>query len=389
MVDPLFKTGGSGTGHTLPGLGTRPSDRRQGRAEGQEARALLGGAVAATVAPQETAETEPMPDRLLIGALAALVSGLFAASLLTGPAGAGAWRVPGRLADRPGRSGRAGDAPRSACPPAILGLLIGATLGLWVAALQGDLRNPLAEPGLIGVSGAAALGAARAIHTELAAAVALALPLAAQAGTVVAVVLVLALASEQGGSITLILAGITVTSLASALMALARNLSPNPLAALEIVLWMHGSLADRSMTHMWLAAPFSLVGWAPRGGLGRGPDALSLGKDAAASFGIRLDRLRPAAVLGTASAVGAATAVAGAIGFVGLVAPQLLRPLVDNRPSRLLPASALGGAAVVLAAYVTVRLIASGRDLKLGVLAARVGAPFLLWLVWQTRRRLA
>ncbi|MEL7140405.1 MAG: iron chelate uptake ABC transporter family permease subunit, partial [Pseudomonadota bacterium] len=140
--------------------------------------------------------------------------------------------------------------------------------------------------------------------------------------------------------------------------------------------------------HVWLAVPFMLVGWLLLAGLGRGLDALALGEEAAASLGIRLDWLRLAVVLGTAASVGAATAVAGAIGFVGLVVPHLLRPLVGGRPSRLLLASALGGAAMLLAADIAVRLVTPGQELKLGVLTALVGAPFFLWLILSRRRDL-
>ena len=150
--------------------------------------------------------------------------------------------------------------------------------------------------------------------------------------------------------------------------------------------WMLGSLNDRSMTHVWLAAPFMLAGWLMLASLGRALDALTLGRDAAASIGIDLVRTRRFAIFGTAVSVGAATAVAGAIGFVGLVVPHLLRPLTGAVPSRLLPASALGGACMVLGADILVRLIAPDRDLKLGVLTAIVGAPFFLWLVWKSRR---
>src|SRR5690606_33353723 len=169
---------------------------------------------------------------------------------------------------------------------------------------------------------------------------------------------------------------------------LALNLSPNPFAALEIMFWMLGSLTDRSMTHVWLAAPFILVGWAMLAALGRALDALTLGPETAASMGVDMRRVQFLAVFGTAASVGAATAVTGAIGFVGLVVPHVLRPLVGGRPSRLLLASALGGACIVLAADIAVRLIAPGRDLKLGVLTAIVGAPFFLWLVFRSRRRL-
>lgn len=274
-------------------------------------------------------------------------------------------------------------------PRALLGLMIGATLGLSGAALQGYLRNPLAEPGLIGVSASASLGAVLAIYSGLTIVFPLALPLSALVSAMIAVIVVQALAGRRGSTLTIILAGVAVSSLAGAMTSLALNLSPNPFAALEIMFWMLGSLTDRSMTHVWLAAPFMLAGWVLLLMLGRALDALTLGTDTAASMGIDIRHVQQFAVLGTAASVGAATAVAGAIGFVGLVVPHLLRPLVGGKPSRLLPASALGGAAVVLAADILVRLIAPGRDLKLGVLTAIVGAPFFLFLVYRERRRLA
>ena len=274
-------------------------------------------------------------------------------------------------------------------PRAVLGLMIGATLGLSGAALQGYLRNPLAEPGLIGISPSASLGAVLAIYTGLTAVFPLALPLAALAAAFLAVVVVQALAGMRGGTLTIILAGVAVSSFAGAMTSLALNLSPNPFAAMEIMFWMLGSLTDRSMLHVWLAGPFMVLGWVMLAALARPLDALTLGGDTAASMGVDMRRVQFLAVFGTAASVGAATAVAGAIGFVGLVVPHLLRPLVGARPSRLLAASALGGACVVLAADILVRLIAPERDLKLGVLTAIVGAPFFLWLVYRTRSRLA
>ncbi len=323
----------------------------------------------------------------LVG-LAALGALLFAASLLTGPA-----EIPPIESLHALLTGR-GEAVALVMreirlPRAILAALIGAGLGLAGAALQGYLRNPLAEPALLGVSGAAALGAVLALYTGLAAAVPLALPLAGLAGAFIAAELVQALAGSGGSSVTLILAGVAVSSLAGALTGLVLNLSPNPFAASEIVFWLLGSLADRSMRHVALAAPFILAGMALLATLGRALDALTLGEDAAASLGIRLARVRLIAVAGTALAVGAGVAVAGAIGFIGLVVPHLLRPLVGALPSRLLPASALGGAALLLAADLAVRLIAPDRDLKLGVLTSLVGAPFFLALVWRQRGRLA
>ena len=324
-----------------------------------------------------------MSARLAYG-LTGLVGALMLASLLIGPA-----NVP------PVQSLRAlfiADDPLMALvmrelrlPRSLLAALIGAGLGLSGAVMQGYLRNPLAEPGLIGVSGSAALGAVLALQTGFAAMHVLALPFAALAGAVLAVLIILALAGAHGGSITLILAGIAVSALAGALTSLVLNLSPNPFAASEIVFWMMGSLQDRSMTHVWLAAPFIVLGGVVLLAQGRKFDALTLGEDAAASMGVHLGRLRLALVLGVASMVGAATAVAGAIGFVGLVVPHILRPLVGARPSVLLPASALGGAVLVLMADIAVRVILPTRDLKLGVLTAIVGAPLFLHLIYKTR----
>ena len=135
-------------------------------------------------------------------------------------------------------------------PRAILGLMIGATLGLSGAALQGYLRNPLAEPGLIGVSASASLGAVLAIYSGFSAVFPLGLPLAALAAAILAVFVVQAMAGTRGGALSIILAGVAVSSFAGAMTSLALNLSSNPFAALEIMFWMLGSLTDRSMTHV-------------------------------------------------------------------------------------------------------------------------------------------
>jgi iron complex transport system permease protein len=326
-----------------------------------------------------------MNYRLLLALLSVIAALLFIASLLVGPANLD---LPTALAGLFSKSNPA--ATLVMCeirlPRAILGFMIGATLGLSGAVMQGYLRNPLADPAILGVSGAASLGAVLAIYTGLSAMFPLALPLLAISGAVTAVLLLQMLAGTNAGTLTLILAGIAITSLAGALTSLALNLSPNPFAAMEMMFWMMGSLTDRSMQHVWLSAPFMIVGWAMLAVLGRALNALTLGPQVASSLGIRLDRTQMLAVLGTAASVGAATAVAGTIGFVGLIVPHLLRPFVGSEPSRLLPASALAGAAIVLAADIGVRIIAPGRDLKLGVLTAIVGAPFFLWLVIKHRR---
>jgi len=324
-------------------------------------------------------------------ALAALVLAtliLFCLSLLVGPAGLGFIdSVSALFSER--RDAIALIMQEIRLPRALLGLMVGATLGLSGAVLQGYLRNPLAEPALIGVSASASLGAVLAIYTGLSTVFPLSLPLAALAASVVAVLIVQAMAGRRGSVLTLILAGVAVSSFAGAMTSLALNLSSNPFAAQEIMFWMLGSLTDRSMTHVWVALPFILAGWAALLTLGRALDALTLGGDTAASLGIDMRRVQFLAVFGTAASVGAATAVSGAIGFVGLVVPHLLRPLTGGRPSRLLPASALGGASVVLAADILVRIVAPERELKLGVLTAIVGAPFFLWLVWRERRKVA
>ncbi len=271
-------------------------------------------------------------------------------------------------------------------PRAILAFLVGGALGLSGAVLQGYLRNPLAEPGLLGVSGGASLGAVIAIHTGAAGLFALALPLGGLAGAGIATLAVVLLAGERSQPVTLILAGVAISSLAAALTALALNLAPNPFASVEILYWMMGSLTDRSLEHVWIAAPLIALGAALLHSTGADLDALTLGEDAAANLGVDHERLRHRIVAGVALAVGAATAVTGAIGFVGLVVPHLLRPLAGYEPRRLLLPSFFGGAALVLAADIGVRLVSPAGDIKLGVVTALIGAPFFLWLVIAMRR---
>ncbi|HHW34647.1 MAG TPA: iron ABC transporter permease [Paracoccus solventivorans] len=318
----------------------------------------------------------------LLLSLAALVAVLALASLLIGPAGAGPvaslkalWAGEGPL----GIVLREIRAPR-----AVLGVMLGVSLGLSGAALQGYLRNPLAEPGLIGISAAAALGAVIAIQAGVST-LGLGVPAAGLAGALGGVGLILLLAGRGGSGLGLILGGIAVSALAGALTALVLNLSPNPFAAYDIMFWTMGSLADRSWGHVLTALPLMGLGWAVLLWAGRDLDALSLGEEAAASMGVDLAALQLKVVLGAAAAVGAATAVAGAVGFVGLVVPHLLRGAVGAMPSRLLPAAALGGAALVLTADIAVRLIMPERDLKLGVMMALVGAPVFLHLIWRTQ----
>lgn len=324
---------------------------------------------------------------LLLPALGVLVISVFILSLGLGPADIGVLDALNALAGG-GSEGVRIIVAEVRLPRALLGVMVGATLGLSGAALQGFLRNPLAEPGLIGVSATAALGAVLTLYTGIAAAFTLALPLGGVAGAVVGVAILQLLAGRGGSALTLILAGIAVTSVAGALTALTLNLAPSPFAALEIVFWLMGSLADRSFAHVWLALPFMIAGWALLATLARPLDALTLGEDTAGSLGFAVAGVRARLVLGTALSVGAATAVAGTIGFLGLVVPHLLRPFVGHRPGALLAPSALGGAVLMLLADMAVRLPFPGDELKLGVLTALVGGPFFLWLIIATRRQL-
>ncbi|MFC3314374.1 FecCD family ABC transporter permease [Falsigemmobacter intermedius] len=272
-------------------------------------------------------------------------------------------------------------------PRAALALLIGAALGLAGAAMQGFLRNPLADPGIVGTSAFAALGAVIALQTGIVALFPMALPLMALCGAFISVLALLALAGRGARTTTLILSGVALSSAAAALVSLVLNLSPNPFAANEITFWMMGSLADRSFRHVSVALPILLLGavliWRARKGL----DALSFGEETALSMGVNVRRLRLQLILGSACLSGASTAVAGMIGFVGLVIPHLLRRVTGGMPSRLLLPAALGSAALILAADIAVRMILPGRDLKLGVLTALLGTPVFLHMVWKSRGR--
>ena len=271
-------------------------------------------------------------------------------------------------------------------PRAILGLVVGAMLGLAGAALQGFLRNPLAEPSVLGASNGAALGAVVALYFGLADASAAALPALAIGGAMAALGLLFLLSGRSESPLTLILAGIAVGTLASALISLALNLSPNPFAAIEIATWLLGSLEDRSFHHVALALPCIAVGMILLAGQGRALDALTLGEDGAAALGVDLRRARVRLLLGVAIGVGGAVAVSGAIGFVGLIVPHLVRPLTDRSPSAVLWPSALAGAALLTLADVAVRVIPTTNELKLGVVTAFIGVPVFLVHLSRERR---
>ncbi|MFA6600851.1 MAG: iron ABC transporter permease [Candidatus Omnitrophota bacterium] len=321
---------------------------------------------------------------------AVLLAGLAGAFLFSLGIGEMKFSLAGALADW--LSGRMSEAAvvfsEIRLPRAILAVLVGASLGLSGAAMQGLLRNPLAEPGVLGVTGGAALGAVLVFYAGGASVFGMALPLGGMAGAFVSVWALYFFAGLTAGVQTLILAGIALNTLAFAGTSLALNLSSNPYAALEIVFWQMGSLSDRSFEHVWLALPFVLAGWGLLLWNGRALDALTLGEETAASLGISLKALRRRLVWGTALAVGASVSVCGSIGFVGLVVPHLLRPWVGQEPGKLLKASALGGAILLLVADSAVRLIPSLNELKLGVVTSLVGAPFFIYLIMKMRRSL-
>ena len=273
-------------------------------------------------------------------------------------------------------------------PRTLLALLIGATLGLSGAALQGLLRNPLAEPALFGAPQAAAAASSAVIAFGFFSATSLAVPIAGIAGAFLSIGGLVAIAGRRASLTVVLLAGLALASFAGAATALILNLAPNPFIALEVAFWLLGSLEDRSSDHLFIAAPFMLASWLMLALNARAFRALTLGEDAAASLGVDLTRTRLLVVSGVALGVGAAVAVAGAIGFVGLVAPHLVRRFVDSDPARVMLPGTLTGAALLLAADIAVRSVPSAIELKVGVVTALIGVPFFLAMIFSERRML-
>ena len=279
-------------------------------------------------------------------------------------------------------------------PRALLAVLVGAALGMGGAAMQGMLRNPLAEPALLGVSSGAALAAILLLYYGFALPgfwgrawqSGWLLPLLAIAGAFIAVACVWMLAGRGASASRLVLAGVAINAFLSALMALALNYAPSMFAMQEIVFWLLGSLANRGWDQLLLALPFVVIGglllFCARNYL----RALSLGEASAASLGFGGRRYPLAVLLGIAAAVGAAVAVAGTIGFIGLVVPHLMRPLVRQDPGRLLWASALAGALLLLLADILVLNFVGAQELRIGAVTAFIGAPFFFWLIVSSRR---
>lgn len=268
-------------------------------------------------------------------------------------------------------------------PRGLAAVLVGACLGMSGAALQGLLRNPLAEPGILGVSATAALAAATTIYYGLAELSVLSVPIAAIVGALFAVSIVVVAALRSVTVVTLILLGVGLSSFATALMSLLMNFAPHPFSLADMVGWMLGSVANRSFPDINLVLPFAGVGMALLWGSRRGLSALTLGEETAQGMGLNVSRQRTITVVGAGLATGAAVAVAGAIGFVGIVAPHLVRPWVSYDPARTLLPSALLAGLILLIADTFIRVIPSGVELKLGVVAALLGAPVFVWIALQ------
>ncbi len=273
-------------------------------------------------------------------------------------------------------------------PRACLGALVGAALGMAGAAMQGYLRNPLADPGLFGISSSAALGAVTSLYFGYAVS-AILLPLFALVGAGLGMTALALLAGRSGSLILFTLAGIILSSLTGSLTSLLISLAPTPFATSEIVTWLMGALMDRSWDDVKLAAPLMATGMLLLLMAGRNLDALTLGESTARSLGVNMVRLQWTIVAGVGLCVGSSVAVAGIIGFVGLVVPHLVRPLVGHQPSALLVPSALAGALLVVFADGFVRLLPSTSELRLGIAMAVLGAPFFMFLLFKMRREVA
>lgn len=270
-------------------------------------------------------------------------------------------------------------------PRAMAAFVVGAALGTSGAALQGLLRNPLAEPGVLGVTATSSLFATFALYYGFAASSAYLLPIYAIVGALAATALLAAAAIRIKSVVTLILLGVGLSSFSAAAMSLLLNFAPNPFSLSDMINWLLGSVANRSFEDLKIVMPFMIGGFAILFATRRGLSALTLGEEAASGLGLNLRRQRIAVVLGAGLATGASVALAGAIGFVGIVAPHIVRPFVDHDPGRsLLPSALLAGLILVLA-DIGVRLLPTTTELKLGVVAALIGAPAFIWIA--TKRR--
>lgn len=323
------------------------------------------------------------PHRLIVLLVAASALALLAACFLGSTPMSGGRIVAALLGQ-----GSAGDMLviwEIRLPRALAAFVVGAALGTSGAALQGLLRNPLADPGVLGVTATSSLTATFALYYGFAATSAYLLPVYAIAGALAATALLATAAIRIKSVVTLILLGVGLSSFSAAAMSLLLNLAPNPFTLSDMLNWLLGSVANRSFADLQFALPFMLVGLAILFASRRGLSALTLGEEAASGLGLNLKQQRIAVVLGAGLATGASVALAGAIGFVGIVAPHVVRPIVDHDPARsLLPSALLAGLILVLA-DIGVRLLPTQSELKLGVVAALIGAPAFIWIAVQRR----
>lgn len=314
--------------------------------------------------------------------ITALIIGLIIASCLSLMAGK-IWISPLDIAS----NGEASIIYELRLPRTILGIIVGAALGMAGAAMQGFLRNPLADPGLFGISSSAALGAILSLFLGLNGI--WILPLFALLGAAMGMAVLTLLAGRSGSLIIFTLAGLILSSLTGSLTALLISLAPNPFASSEIITWLMGAITDRSWNDVYFTAPLVAAGMLCLLLCAKMLDALTLGQDVAISMGINMTMLQYLLILGIGLTVGASVAVTGIIGFVGLVIPHLMRPFTDEKPSNLLIPSAIAGAILILCADSIIRIMPSVSELRLGIAMSLLGAPFFLGLLYHMRRKLA
>lgn len=323
-----------------------------------------------------------MRNPVLIGGLIVASALLILAAIMLGSTPLGTRQILQALMGQ----GPAGDAIvlwDIRLPRAIAAYAVGAALGLSGAALQGLLRNPLAEPGVLGVSASASLFATFTLYFGFSAISSLVLPLAAIAGALVATSFLAVVASRVNSVVALILIGVGISSFSGALMTLLMNFAPNPFSLSDMINWMMGTVANRSFEDILFAAPFLILGSMLILSSGKDLSAFTLGEEAASGIGVNLTAVRMKIVFGTGFCTGAAVAIAGAVGFVGIVAPHLVRPHVDHEPSATLLPSALLGGVILVAADIFIRVAPTAAELKLGVVAALLGAPIFIWIAAQ------
>ncbi|MGH6985796.1 MAG: FecCD family ABC transporter permease [Caulobacteraceae bacterium] len=270
-------------------------------------------------------------------------------------------------------------------PRAVAAALTGAELGLSGAVMQGLLRNPLADPAVLGVSAVSALGAAVVIALGLSAAAG-SIEAAALFGALACGALVVFLAARFSEPEMLILFGVAISAVGAAATALVFNLSSSLVTTAEILSWLLGSVANRDWSDVALSLIPALAGAALCAFSARGIRMLTLGEETASVSGLPMARLRAFAVAGAALLTGASVAMAGVIGFVGLAAPHLVRWRVRDDPAATLAPSALAGAVLVLLADLAARLIPTEEELRLGVVTALFGAPLFALVAWRAAR---